>query len=296
MEQTIRDWEMKLRLSAYSECTVSNYVYPLKRLAKAHPGKTAGEFTHRDLEQYLSDHRKGETAWSDSTYKMAVIAFRGFFEWLSGEQSPARSLVVPRKVKPKRRRRALSAAKSREVLTTIDTSTAEGVRSVALISLMLDTGLRAAEVLRVRVDEMDWPVRQLEVQVKGGRRRKAKYSVETAEVVRWWLSLRGALARPGVQTLFVSLGGTRPGTQMTRRGLGSLFTRIAKSVGLDEFSPHDLRRSFAHQALRAGGPTRVVQVGGGWENLRQLERVYSADISIDDMEPYLPAGLALRGD
>jgi integrase len=106
------------------------------------------------------------------------------------------------------------------------------------------------------------------------------------------LDVRGRVASASVRTVFVSLGGTRPGSPLSPRGLGKICKSLGSRAGLAELSPHDLRRSFAHLALRYGAPTRTVQIAGRWEQLRQVE-TYSRDLALDDFDPYSPVARLL---
>lgn len=286
MEQIIHDWEMRLRGSERkSERTVSAYLWNMRQLVKEFPAKSPADFTRKDLERYLDKRAVG--GWSDSTARQAVATFRGFFRYACGKKSPAKTLPFPRKSKPKRRMRSLTSEQAGDVLVAFDTMTAGGRRDLALVALMIDTGLRAAEVCRIRLSEIDRAERSFEVLAKGGRIRRGRYSAPTGDYLELWLATRAGEVAPGVESVFVSLGGKTPGRQLTTRGLREILRRVAIRAGLEALAPHDLRRTFAHLALRAGAPTRVLQVAGGWQQLREVE-TYSREITLGDFDAYSP--------
>lgn len=88
-------------------------------------------------------------------------------------------------------------------------------------------------------------------------------------------------------TLFVSVGGSTVGCALTTYGLRKIFQYIAQRVGLEKFSPHDLRRTMANLGVQFGAPTRVVQVAGRWDKIETVED-YTQAIQQRDFDPYAP--------
>ena len=74
---------------------------------------------------------------------------------------------------------------------------------------------------------------------------------------------------------------------MTRFGLNVTFRNLGKSSGIGPLSPHDFRRTFATLSLQGGAPTRLVQLAGRWNSVKEVER-YSQALSAQDFEPYSP--------
>jgi len=286
MERAMKEWQDNLRVKTRRPTTITNYWWHIHWLRQAHPRKRkVDDFRRRDLERYLAERR--EQGWGDASMKMAIVALRSFFGFARGAQSPARAIPLPRKIKPVRAPRSLTIDQANQVLWCHDTSTLSGVRNLALMALMLDTGLRAAEVCRLAWSDVDLKLRRLAVIAKGGRLRKALISPPTADYLTWWRMASAQLARLGVQTIFLSLGGITPGRPLTTRGLRKICSDVGQAAGLPALAPHDLRRTFAHIALRYHSPTRTLQVAGGWERLDQVE-AYSREIGLEDFEPYLP--------
>ncbi len=293
LETAIADWRNWLMVAGRSPRTVAGYVWELERFAARHPGRRAGSFTPEDLINYLAARRR--SGCGDATVKRTTAALRAFFSHQAGEAaSPARALPFPRKITPRRRPRSLSAEQANQVLASCETSTARGRRDLALMALMLATGLRAAEVCRLTLDDVDWPSGRFEVECKGGERRAGKFGPYTANLLRWWLEARPEYAAKNVRTVFVGLGGIKRGTPLTTDGLRAIFRTIGAAAGLAAFSPHDLRRSFAHLALRYGAPTRTLQVAGRWDQLLQVE-TYTREIGLDDFDAYNPVERLLGG-
>lgn len=245
-------------------------------------GENLAEVTVETLRSWLASHPR----WGASSRYQAIMACRNLFAWAVGEsQSPAHKLRAPR-----RELRPQKTLKQHEVelfLAACDTSTGQGTRDASMIALMVDTGLRVGEVATLRLDMLDLAERTLAVKVKGGKWATAVFGCYTAGLLTTWVVMRSSFATPGVQTVFVGVGGKTPGRSMTRHGIRANFYRIGYRAGLGPIMPHALRRTFATLALRAGAPSRLVQVAGRWSSLAMVER-YSQAITPQDFDAYSP--------
>ena len=103
--------------------------------------------------------------------------------------------------------RTLDAKEVKTLVASIDTTTKAGSRDLPMVLLMLDTGLRAAEVCGLLVKHLEIPNRRLWVEGKGGKWREAIYSERTAVYLEDWLSTRAQVARPDNPTVYCGMGG-----------------------------------------------------------------------------------------
>lgn len=263
MKGAMKDWADWLTLKR-SARTVEGYTWEVGRLAAAFPGRSPCDFKATDLTRYLSDRR---LTCGAAALKRSVAAFRSFFGWVQGKRSAARGLPWPQ-VRG-RAHRTLSETQVSALLASFDSSSVLGVRDLAMCALLLESGLRAAEVCRLRVSDVDLGALTFRVVVKGGEERAGAFSSNTRDYLARWLAARRAA--PGVESVFVSVGGLKPGHSLTTGGLRAVFRHWGKRAEIGALSPHDLRRTFAVLLLRAGCPTRVVQVAGRWAHVAQVE-------------------------
>ena len=264
--------------------TRTNYAYHVRGLVKWLEGRGT-ELEWATTEQLLEYAAEARERWSPSTVKGAVCAMRSFYWWRFRDASPAQFVPLP--AVPRRKQRYPSAESLGLVLASCDTATARGRRDVALLYLMLDTGLRASEVCRLRLDCVDLAVRTLSVVIKGGNEAAGAFGEVTANALMGWLADRARWARPDCATLFCSVGGNAPGGALTRDGLRAIFRRMATAAGLVGFSPHDMRRAFCVGMLRRGAPTELVRRAGRWANVAIVQR-YSDDLNASDVAGYSP--------
>lgn len=281
MEEAMTNWLNWLRLKV-SPRTAEAYAWEVERLARAHPGKRPREYREADLTAYLAERRAG--GLGAAAIKRAVAAYRSFFGWCCAKRNPAAGLPYPtvkRKVQ-----RTLTWDDFLRVLTACDTASDKGKRDVALLCLLLDTGLRASEVCRLKLADLNLENLSLRVVVKGGDEAEGVFTVYTAAQVSAWLAARPRYASD--DTVFVSVSGGTAGKRLTPDGLKDILRKRGQAVGL-ALSPHDLRRTFATLSTINGAPSRLVQQGGRWGNLGMVER-YTAALPPHAIRRYLPTG------
>jgi integrase/recombinase XerD len=288
MRQMIDEWKNWLTIDK-SRRTVDGYVWQIDRLVEwLPPAYGWGNVRTADLTRYLAERR--QKGIGECTVKHAVAAFRSFFGWMFKDKSPA--LGVPFPHPRKHKQRCLTQEQAFAVLTACNVRRPVGCRDLAMVCLMLDTGLRASEVCRLTLRDLDCDSRRLVVMIKGGDESVRAFSEYTASCLRQWLAIRWAA--PECDTVFTGVGGNTPGEKLTPSGLKAIFRALAKRAGLAALSPHDLRRSFATLAHKRGAPSRLIQVAGGWDDIRQVE-TYTATLEASDLDPYSPVtGIMFR--
>jgi site-specific recombinase XerC len=289
MTARIQDWISWLRLSNRSESTVTAYQWELEHLAAWRAD--VDQLQCSDLLAYLAERRlrpgRKEEQLSTSAMKRSVNAMRSYYAFIKSEA--AAGLPLP---KPKLRvQRWLKFDEALALISICDTSRSNGKRDLAMVTLMLDTGLRAAEVCRLRLDQVDIARQSLHVVCKGGDDESGDYSIETANYLSAWLASREAMAR--CPNVFVSFNCQNYGRALTTTGLRCLFRALGKRAGLPHLAPHDLRRSFAMLTTLLGAPGRAVQEGGRWHDLKLVE-VYTRSLTSKAIVRYSPVSYLMR--
>jgi integrase/recombinase XerC len=124
-------------------------------------------------------------------------------------------------------------------------------RDRAIVLAMLLGGLRAGEVRRLRLRDIDHGLRQLRVDGKGGRERLVP--VDRAFFAELAAYLR-AERPPGLATpeCFVVLCGPTAGQAMTEAGLRSIFRHHRTTSGATRVRPHRLRHTYGTELAAAG--------------------------------------------
>lgn len=272
---------LKAKSGYLSEYTLRTYGYQLHLLEAwlREKGLDFIDLTPTLFNTYLQEHQ-----WQPNSRYTAFCAARSFVRWAHGEQHP---LLAHRLKRPVTTQRTLRIEQVRKILAYLDGLTSlQGIRNASIIALMLDTGLRAFEVCRLQIDNLDTERRIAYVVGKGNKGGYVTWGEGAHTRLLRWLDVREAVVSQGTSTVYVSVSGKRPGTPLTPEGLRSVFAKIGRAVGI-HFSPHDLRRTFATLSLQKGANTRQVQVLGRWTDIRMVER-YSQALMIESIRENFP--------
>mgnify|MGYP001600766443 CR=1 FL=1 len=140
------------------------------------------------------------------------------------------------------------------------------LRNLALVRVMLNSGLRASEARAVKVRDIDWNSGRLKVRGKGGKDRVIWLAGNDLILLKNWLDHKPSSTRmPSSTLVFTSLDGTKP---LCGRWLRKLVTRLATQAGIDKrIHPHTLRHTFATNLLRQEKNLFTVMKALGHANL-----------------------------
>ena len=136
-------------------------------------------------------------------------------------------------------------------------------------------GLRASEVVRLKVKHIDSAQKIIRVeQSKGRKDRNVMLSPETLGLLRqWWKARRSRYdaATPVAERWLFP--GNRRGKPMTTRQLSRLFHEAADAAGIKKaVTLHALRHSFATHLLERGTDIRIIQALLGHDKLETTAR------------------------
>ncbi len=152
---------------------------------------------------------------------------------------------------------------------------ASSLKVRVLLSLGYGCGLRAGEVVRLKVKHIDSAQKIIRVeQSKSRKDRNVMLSPDTLELLRqWWKTRRrGFDSTTPVEERWL-FPGQRPGKPMTTRQLNRLFHEAADAAGIRKsVTLHALRHSFATHLLERGTDIRVIQALLGHDKLDTTAR------------------------
>ena len=142
---------------------------------------------------------------------------------------------------------------------------ATSLKARVMLSLGYGCGLRAGEVVRLKVKHIDSAQKIIRVeQSKGRKDRNVMLSPEMLDLLRQWWKARPS--RYDGETLvqerwlFPGSKGRRIGKPITTRHLNRLFHEAAEAAGIKKsVTLHALRHSFATHLLERGTDIRIIQ-------------------------------------
>ncbi len=191
--------------------------------------------------------------------KLIVCGLRSLLGWLhlSGQIPVPLAAAVPSVAGwrlsglPK----GLEPEELRRLLAAPDRGTATGRRDYAVLLLLSRLGLRAGEVARLGLDDIDWRRGEFTVLGKGNRGERLPLPGEVGAAIAGYLR-RG---RPGTaegRSVFVRVHA--PHRELTAGGVTMVVFDAAQRAGLGRIHAHRLRHTAATAMLRAGSPLSEV--------------------------------------
>ena len=160
----------------------------------------------------------------------------------------------------------ISADEAKRLLAVTDS-----LKARVLLSLSYGCGLRAGEVVRLKVKHIDSAQRIIRIeQSKGRKDRNVMLSPEMLDLLRKWWKVRPSRYDAGlsVQERWLFPSRKTPGKPMTTRHLNRIFHETAEAAGIRKsVTLHALRHSFATHLLERGTDIRFIQALLGHDKL-----------------------------
>mgnify|MGYP001772519019 CR=1 FL=1 len=264
------DFINALTISGASENTIKVYSIAIKDFLDF-VKKDPREVTVSDLNSWIMSILRRETrdkiTKSDVekrrkksvTARLYIIAVLRFLKWLGKDIKP--TIPRTRRVEVK----ALTEEQVELLLKNI-----KRLKDKVLISLLLDTGLRAKELLSVKVSDVNLQNRSIIVRnTKNGETRVVFFTEKTARLLSKYIQ--------GLKSddyLF----------NISYYALYRKLKRLGKKLGID-LRPHILRHTFATIAIRRGVPLPIVQRLLGHKDIRTTQ-IYTHIVNSDVEEAY----------
>jgi site-specific recombinase XerD len=218
----------------------------------------------REWKVHLRDDLKFEPA----TVNRKLAALRSFLAWAAAEGLAA-ELALPRSIKQvqppprwldRKQQRALSRAVERRGYP----------RDVALVALLLHTGLRVAELAALRWADLEIRDRSGTLTVRKGKGRKQRTVPLNVEARNALAALRAMRDRWGMPKTAGVLQGQRG--PLTERGIQARLAKYAADARIEGLSPHVLRHTWCKNLADAGARLEVIAALAGHESLETTRR------------------------
>ena len=202
-----------------------------------------------DIRCYLADYQRDRNPCKVTIDNLRRV-FSTFFAWLEDED-----IIVKNPVR--RIHKVRTEAPVREVLSDEQLErlrdTCSHVRDIALIDLLVSTGMRVGELVRLNRADIDFQERECVVFGKGDKERKVYFNARTKIHLQEYLNSRV----DDDPALFVTL--TRPYLRLTASAIGLRLRQLGQKCGISKVHPHKFRRTMATMAIDKGMPIEQVQ-------------------------------------
>ena len=199
---------------------------------------------------------------SSLTVGSYITSVRRFYEWTEANKfypNVAKGVKTPKR-KQQFKKQPLTPPQAKALISYYQD---KALRDLAIVNLLLRTGLRTIEVIRANVEDIVFKGSQRVLLVHGkGRDEKDNFVLLTDKA---YLPIERYLAtRDKVNSsdpLFISTSNNSKGDRLTTRTISYTAKEGLKAIGLTDrsFTAHSLRHTTAVNILRAGGSLETAQ-------------------------------------
>ena len=237
------------KIEGCSEKTLQYYKSSIEKLVMA-VGKNACETNTNDIRCYLADLQE-KRGLSKVTMDNLRRIYSSFFSWLEDEDYITKSPV-------RRIHKVRTDALVKEVLTDenieVLRDSCHELRDIAMIDLLLSTGMRVGELVRINREDIDLHERQCVVFGKGNKEREVYFNARAKIHLKKYLEQR----TDDNPALFVSL--KNPYNRLTINGVEVRLRKLGAQANIaTKVHPHKFRRTLATMAIDKGMPIEQVQ-------------------------------------
>lgn len=237
--------------------TVAAYGHDLSKfvefLKSRHINKV-GSLTEILIEQFLSSVAKGE---SPANFSRKLYAIKGLCAYLERNNLLSLNITIKAPRNHKRNISYLTAEEAKRLLEAVKNSHLPyfAPRDTAIISLLLNTGIRVSELTNLKVGDFDYifgSSSYIKIKRKGGDEARIPVGPQIAQNIKKYLSKRNSNSD---EPLFLS----RKGSQIRQNTVYCLVRSYLEHAGIkkQKMGPHTLRHTVGTM-LRAKGVDLVV--------------------------------------
>jgi site-specific recombinase XerD len=276
-------WELSLAERDLSPRTTEVYLRTGRQLTawlakNGHPADTEGiEASH--IRAFLH-HESGRTSAVSAHQHYRNL--RVLFKWLAREGERVAPDPMPRvdppkvatKVKP-----ILSDSDLSKLLKACEGQTFEDRRDLAIVRILIDTGVRVSGIANVTLEDVDLSHKTILITLKGGSEHYAPLGRKAAASLDRYLRIRARHPRRDSPWLWLGTSGKDTG-HFAAGGVQDMIERRAKTAGLGKVSPHWFRRTFAHSWLANGGSELDGMRIAGWRTRAMIE-LYAGELAAE---------------
>lgn len=250
--------------------------------------------TAMDVEEYLSyleSYTKDGKLYTNREEGKArkLSSLKSFYDYYFKKNlirtNPPRQVDVPKiknkniiRLDPNEIAQLLDEAESGEKLSGRQLASHEKtkVRDVAILTLLLGTGIRVSECVGLNLEDVDFNNGAIRIIRKGGNEALIYFGDEVSQALEAYMNGSRKTAEPATgheEALFISLNKTRITTRSVER-LVKKYSRLVTTV--KKITPHKLRSTFGTALYQETGDIYLVADTLGHKDVNTTKKHYAA--------------------
>jgi integrase/recombinase XerD len=270
LQQSVNSFLLSRAASGCRTSTIANYQLFINKFLDTESITALTEITPTSLRDYIVKRRA--EGLKSSTLHVQAAALVTWLSWLSGEGVIDDIDWHKRIEKVKLETRepvCLTPIQCSQLLQAADrehhTSQLVRYRELAMLYLLLDTGMRESELISIRLCDVELENRLIHLpHTKNGHERRVYFSAETKRQLCKYLTERGHKG----EYLWL----TRENKPPSRTLVLQMVKRIGYRAGISRLNVHALRHTFATMVLRNGMNPCCAQAILGHADIRTTMR------------------------
>lgn len=265
-----QSWTLALRAEGKSPRTIEGYGDTLdlfeRWLVEHDRPITVDGVTRDDVRSYLAEIRSRN---KPSTVQTRYKGLRVFFGWLVAEAEIDTNPMDNVKVEqpPEVPVPVLTEDDMLALIKACAGTSFADRRDLAVIRTLIDTGMRRAELVGLRVQDLDFDLMTADVIGKGSRPRSCPFGAKTGTALDRYLRVRDSHPLHDLEQLWLGMKGP-----LTGDGVRMILRRRGEQAGVEDLHAHRFRHTFAHEWLQAGGNEGDLMRLTGWRARQMLSR------------------------
>lgn len=237
--------------------------------------------------QHLEDPKQGRGN-SAPTRNQRLAAIQCFFRYVALlaprlERGARRILAIPMKRVHPQPAESLNREELDALLSQPSTATPDGVRDLAILTFLYNTGARAQEAADARLGWFDFPNRAVTILGKGNRRRTTPLWPSTVRMLEHYKThYRRQPSQGACDRFFVNQRGgafTRFGIWAVARRHMQGAAKTCPSLARRGLSTHSLRHTTAVHLLESGVEPNVIKSWLGHASISATSRYLDTNLS-----------------
>ena len=240
------------RMGGVKDSSLKQYNWTILAFLRFCSNKDLTNITTDDIRRYLLYYEKSVCK---KTANNCRINLNVFFQFMEDEEYIAKNPVrkipkIKEDIKYKRFYTDLEIESMRDACTD--------KRELAIVDLLISTGLRVTEVSNILLSEINWEQRTIVVHGKGSKDRVVPFSVRCKKHLQEYLLQRGINIS---SYLFCSQ--RKPYYKLSKDSINKIIKNIGARVELPDITVHCFRRWLASDLNKKGvDPTIIQQILG----------------------------------
>lgn len=233
------------------------------------------EFSRPNVLAMMSLPQVKERKPSSQNFTLRILkglCTEAFLKGLMSE-SHLRAIKTVKSIRGERKnnRHILTHSEIRLIFQKCDVDGQIGVRDAVIFALAIGCGLRRAELVNLKIRDVDLQHYQLKIIGKGNKERIVFFNASVATRLKAWIDVRGERKSPYLLLPFRKGDSAPIDRQINDETVYHVIRSRTDGLLNCAVSPHDLRRYFASRLLEAQIDINTVRLALGHSDIRTTQ-------------------------